>query len=340
MNQKNNDQRFTPPHSIDAEQSVLGAILKDSKSFGQISEYFLDENYFYFPKHKLIFRTILALFEESIPIDITNVAEDMTNKATLEKCGERSYLIDLIDGVASTVNIKSYAEIVIEKFNLRKLINICSTVTRSCYDLTGSSKDLIDDLEGKIFRLNQTKVDDGFVALAEYLPRTFAEIERYTQMDGNLTGLSTGYKDIDEKTAGLQDGDFIVIAGRPSMGKTALALNIAANVATEHPVLFISLEMDRLAIAERLLASAADVNSTRMRTGTLSHEDRKAIVAAAAEFLKELLADEGLLKEQVSDEADDAGYSKAILDSAKIHLGIKPQKTASGWFWALPKPKE
>ena len=264
-------ERYEPPQSVDAEQAVLGSILKDQDALNSIIDYFNSETYFYYPKHKIIFRAILRLYEKNDPCDITTVAEELTRMDQLDKVGGRLYLVDLIDGVASTANVKSYADIIIEKSVLRNLINISNDITKSCYDQDDEVGNLLDQAEQKIFSIAESRLRKGFTRLSELLPQSFEQLEDYQNTKGGLVGIPTGFTELDSLTAGLHNGNFVVVAGRPSMGKTALALNIAEHVALEEkkPVGIFSIEMSQEQLVMRLLCGRARLSQHLLRTGRL-----------------------------------------------------------------------
>lgn len=275
--------KYSPPQSVDAEQAVLGSILRDKEAFAEIAAYFNDTSVFYFPKHQLIFYAILSLYERGEPFDITTVAEELTKLNNLEKTGGRLYLIDLIDGVASTANIASYADIVLEKAALRKLINTSSNITQTCYDQDTEATEILNDAEKKIFQLRQINRKKGFVRLGSILPETFDEIDGYMQKGSEVTGLASGLTKLDEITCGFHDSEFIVIAGRPSMGKTSLAMNIAENVALNEkkPVAIFSLEMAQNQLSLRMLCGKARVNSQLVRKGNIQDDEWNRLIAAS-----------------------------------------------------------
>jgi len=274
------------PQSISAEQAVLGSIIKDSKCFGDISEYFLEEKFFSIPKHQLIFRAILALYEDNVPIDLTNIAEELTMEKNLAKIGGRSYLVELIEGVASVVNVKSYADIVLEKYNLRQLISICTNIQSECYGQMKPTNELLDDLESKVFKLSEIRIRDGFKSLADYIPFVFDNLDRISKVGGEIIGLPTGFIDLDAKTGGLQNGDFIIVAGRPSMGKTAFVLNMAEHIALNRgkTIGIFSIEMPMKQLAMRFLCGNARVNQHNVRQGIISDDDWKQLTISSGPF--------------------------------------------------------
>ncbi|MBN2226288.1 MAG: replicative DNA helicase [candidate division Zixibacteria bacterium] len=267
--------RLEPPQSIDAEQAVLGSILKDQEAISSIIEVLADPDNFYHAKHQTVFRAVLQLYEKNEPCDITTVGDELVKMGQLDKIGGRSYLIDLVDGIATTANAVSYANIVLEKSVLRRLIAASNDITRSCYSLDMDVSDILDRAEQNIFAISESRMRQGFVALSELIPHTFEQIEDYQDTRGGLAGLETGFKKVDDMTSGLHNGDFVVVAGRPSMGKTALALNIAEHVAIEKkvPVGVFSIEMSKEQLALRLLCGRARISQHLLRTGRLRDSD-------------------------------------------------------------------
>ncbi len=270
-----NITRLEPPQSIDAEQAVLGSILKDQEAISSIIEVLADPGSFYHNKHQTLYRAVLQLYEKNEPCDITTVGDELVKMGQLDKIGGRSYLIELVDGIATTANAVSYANIVLEKSVLRRLISASNDITRSCYSLDMDVSDILDSAEQNIFAISESRMRQGFVALSELIPHTFEQIEDYQETRGGLAGLETGYKKIDDMTSGLHSGDFIVVAGRPSMGKTALALNIAEHVSIEKkvPVGVFSIEMSKEQLALRLLCGRARISQHLLRTGKLRDSD-------------------------------------------------------------------
>ncbi len=267
--------RLEPPHDANAEQAVLGSILKDERALFTVIDKFKSETFFYYPKHQVIFRAILNLFEKKEPPDITTVADELTKMGELEKVGGRLYLIELIDGVATTANVASHAGIVVEKALLRKLIDTSNSIITKCVNLEGDVDTLLDLAETKFFSIKESGLKTDFVPLTQLIPHTFEQIDDFQKTKGGLTGIETGFEKLDAMTAGLHNGDFVVIAGRPSMGKTALALNIAEHVAIEKktPVGVFSIEMTREQLALRLLCGRAKVSQHLLRTNRLRDAD-------------------------------------------------------------------
>jgi len=275
--------RLEPPKSIDAEQAVLGSILKNPDILSSIIEYLVSDDFFYVPKHRLIYRAILSLYEKNEPSDITTVAEELVKMNQLDKIGGRTYLIELVDGVATTANAVSYASIVLEKAVLRTLIDLSNAIVEDCYSQTSEVAEVLDHAERSIFAISESRLRKGFVALSELIPRTFDQIEDFQETKGGIAGMATGFEQLDAITAGLHRGDFVVIAGRPSMGKTALALNIAEYVAVEKksPVAIFSIEMSKESLALRLLCGRARISQHLLRTDRLRDAQYQQLILAA-----------------------------------------------------------
>jgi len=199
------------------------------------------------------------------------VADELTKMDQLEKVGGRLYLVDLVSGVVSTSNVVSYANIILEKSVLRRLINVSNGIVKDCYELEGEVTEILDNAEQNIFSISESRLRKGFTHLAQLLPKTFEQIEDFQETKGGLVGLKTGFNELDALTAGLHNGDFIVIAGRPSMGKTAFALNIAEQVAVEEkiPVGIFSIEMSKEQVALRFLCGRARISQHLLRTDRL-----------------------------------------------------------------------
>ena len=266
--------RLQPPQSLDAEQAVLGAIMKDDEAIHLIIGVLEGETHFYAPKHRLIYRAFLELYEKSEPCDITTVSNCLLSSGNLEKIGGRVYLVELVEGVASTANAQSYANIVLEKSLLRKLIETTNEITRSAYALDSPVEELLDAAEANIFEISESRFRHGFVPLKQLVHDSFERIEQFQSSDGTFDSIMTGYTELDLLTQGLHNGDFIVIAGRPSMGKSALAMNIAENVADpekgKKAVAVFSIEMSKDQLALRMLCGRAQISQHRLRSRKLT----------------------------------------------------------------------
>ncbi|MDD4051078.1 MAG: replicative DNA helicase [candidate division Zixibacteria bacterium] len=280
-----------PPHSQDAEQALLGAMLIDESAVARAVEILRQERRFYSAAHRKIFAAITGLYERSQPADITTVAEELERLGELADCGGRAYLAGLASGVATAANAEYYARIILEKSTLRDLIEASSDIVNQAYRQEKEVDDLLDEAEQKVFDISEGQLRSDFSRVADLLPHTFESIESYVETKGGLIGYSTGYTDLDGYTAGLHRGDLIIIAGRPSMGKSALVLNIAENLslsANKAAAVF-SLEMSKEQLALRMLCGRAKVSSHRLRTGRMSESDWPKLSNAAGPLEKALI---------------------------------------------------
>lgn len=264
-------EKLQPPQSMDAEQAVLGAILKDSDAMNQVIEVLDDDSHFYVPKHQAIFRAARALYERGEPTDITMVANELLRQDDLTRVGGRVYLVELVEGVASTANLVAHSTIVLERSILRKLIGTSNEIIKSCYASEQPVDDLLDLAESTIFRLSESRLRKGFTSIRDLIPSTFEDIEKLQSNQSGLTGLATGYDDLDVMTNGMHKGDLIIIAGRPSMGKSALAMNIAEHIAIKQNkgVGVFSIEMSKEQLALRMLCGRAGISQQKLRAGKL-----------------------------------------------------------------------
>jgi replicative DNA helicase len=265
-----------PPSNLEAERAVLGAMLLDKEAIGRALE-IIDGEAFYRPAHQKIFEAMIKLYDASEPVDLTTLSEALVKSGELDEVGGRLYLVSLVEGVATSANIEYHSRIVLEKATLRRLIETGTKIVSSCYDVTTEVEELLDKAEANIFAISEARMKEGFVPLGSILPHTFESIEEYHRQEGAITGLATGFPELDALTGGLQPSDLIVVAGRPSMGKTAMVLTICEYVATRQedpiPVAIFSLEMSKQQIAQRMLCSRARVSWHRMRTGRLANAE-------------------------------------------------------------------
>lgn len=262
-----------PPQSVEAEEAILGAILTNPVCLNRIIEY-LDANTFYKPAHKHIYKAILKLYADNHAIDIVTVSEMLREQDKLESVGGRAYINDLALSVTTTANVEYYAKIVQEKAIKRSLINAGSEIVSMAYD-NRTTEDALDNAEKLIFDIAQKKSNTDLESIKDLVIPTFEKIEyRYNNRD-TLTGVSTGFYDLDEMTSGLQKSDLIILAARPSMGKTAFALNIAQHVGLREkkPVAIFSLEMPKEQLVSRMMCSEAEVDSQRLKTGNMATTD-------------------------------------------------------------------
>ncbi|MBI3397775.1 MAG: replicative DNA helicase [Deltaproteobacteria bacterium] len=271
-----------PPQNSEAEQSVLGGILIENDAIDKVVG-ILDQSGedFYRDAHRKIYKAMLLLSDKNEPIDFVTLLAALKNMGTLESVGGSSYLAALVESTPTAANIVYYAKIVREKALLRRLINSSTEIVSRCYDGGEKIEDLLDDAEKTIFEVAQDKTKRSFYSIKDLVTQTFKAIEELSGRDGHVTGVPTGFDRFDELTSGLQPSDLIVIAGRPSMGKTAFALNIAQNAAeTGSPVAIFSLEMSKEQLVQRLLASKAKVDLYRLRSGKLRDEDWSKLIRA------------------------------------------------------------
>ncbi len=263
-----------PPHDLRAEQSVLGAMILDKDAILDVVETIKADD-MYRSAHKEIFESILDLYEKNEPVDMVTLANQLTQKDMLDNVGGIEYLNDLTTAGIITTNAKYYAKIIEEKSMLRRLINASTEILDMGYS-TEDADTVLEIAEKSIFDISQNKNRDGFVAIKEILIQTFEEIEKVYESDGTITGLSTGFRDLDDKTSGLQKADLILVAARPSMGKTVFGVNMCQNIATQiegASVAIFSLEMAKSQLAQRMLATQAGVGLGKIRNGELTSED-------------------------------------------------------------------
>ncbi len=271
-----------PPHNLDAEQSILSAILIDNNTLPEVLEV-LSRKDFYRDAHAKIFKAMEELFERNEPVDLITLANLLKEQGALEAIGGASYLAALVDTVPMATNASHYARIIQEKATLRRLIERAASITTRCLDDKGNVDEILDFAEQSIFEISGNKVKPSFYALKDILTDTYKAVEDAYENKAMVTGVPTGFKDLDKITSGFQPGELIVIAGRPGMGKTALALNLAQNACqqSQNPVAIFSLEMSKEQLALRMLSAAAGVDSSRMRGGFLSQNDLHNINQAA-----------------------------------------------------------
>ena len=268
-----------PPHSVEAEQSVLGGLLLENDALDRIGD-ILSPSDFYRHDHRLIFEHIAKLIEHNKPADIVTVAESLENSAELSGVGGIAYLGALAQNTPTAANIRRYAEIVRERAVMRKLDEVGSGIAESAYSPQGrDAQQLLDEAEARIFQIAEggKKSSEGFVDIKVLLPQVADRIDQLFQRDNpsDVTGVPSGFADLDSMTSGLQPGDLVIVAGRPSMGKTAFSLNMAENVAldTGLPVAVFSMEMAATQLAMRMIGSVGRLDQHRMRTGRLEDED-------------------------------------------------------------------
>ncbi len=272
------DDLKVPPHSLEAEQSVLGGLLLDNETWDRVSEKVVAQD-FYSRSHRLVFEVIASLIDGGEPIDLITLSEALENEQKLEDAGGFVYLAEMMKNTPSAANITAYAEIVRERAVTRELIAVANEIAEAGYDTQGrSSADLLDFAETKVFAIAEQRVNksEGPASITSVLEKTVDRIEKLcNEPSGGVTGVSTGFADLDKMTAGMQRSDLIIIAARPSMGKTTFAMNLAEHAAMtqEKPALVFSLEMPSEQLMMRMLASLGRIDQTKIRTGQLDDED-------------------------------------------------------------------
>lgn len=282
-NEQQRDRNITdrvPPQALDVERTVLGSMLIDGHAAAMALE-LVDESCFYSGANRHIFNCMREMFEKSIPIDIITLADILKKKSLLEAIGEETYLGELAESIATASNIEYYAGILIEKATLRQLISVAGDITTDCFNLEIEPQTILDQAEAKIFGISEARIKNKFESVGQLLPKTFEDIEGYAK--GSYKGVITGFIELDEMTTGLQRGDLVIVAGRPSMGKTAFCLSLGLNAAVKGkaPTAIFSLEMSKAQLVQRMLCSEARVNMHQLRSGTLPKRDLPKLSLAA-----------------------------------------------------------
>ncbi|WP_420840066.1 replicative DNA helicase [Alteromonas antoniana] len=274
---KNIEKLKVPPHSIEAEQSVLGSMLIDPESWDKVAELITDRD-FYNRSHQIIFRAIMRLLGDSHPVDLITVSEQLEKHDDLEDAGGFAYLGELAKNTPSSANVVSYAKIISERAITRELIGVAHEIAEVGYNPEGrNSADILDFAESRVFEIaeKRTGENEGPRDVESVLGKTIDRLEALIKTNKEVTGVTTGFTDLDKKTSGLQPSDLIIVAARPSMGKTTFAMNLVENamLAEKKPVLVFSLEMPSEQIMMRMLASLSRVDQTKIRTAQLDDED-------------------------------------------------------------------
>ncbi|MBL4797990.1 MAG: replicative DNA helicase [Oleispira sp.] len=280
----------TPPHSIDAEQSVLGGLLLDNRAWESVSEV-LEDTDFYSHKHRNIYRAIKSLVDQEQPIDVVTVAEELEELGTLSDVGGIAYLGELADMTPSTANSGAYGVIVKERSQQRRLIEAAADISLSAYEPEGkNSLDILSDAEQKIAQIAEgNRKEGGPVIVGPLLKSTLDQLDELFNKPEGLSGITSGFTEIDNRTSGFQKADMIVVAGRPSMGKTTYAMNLVENalIATKRPCIVFSMEMPSESIVMRMLSSIGKIDQTRIRSGKLIEDDWPKL-SSAVNILKDL----------------------------------------------------
>jgi replicative DNA helicase len=273
------------PHNAEAERTVLGAVLVDNAAFNSAAEV-LSRDDFYREAHRRVFEAMAALAERSQSIDLVTLKEELTRTSALEAVGGAAYLASLVDGLPRIVNVEQWSRIIKEKAVLRNLIHASNRIVQSCFEGEDDAATLLDRAEKAIFDIAERRIRQGFIALKEIVKESYRTIDQLSQSKDLVTGLPTGFVDLDDKTSGLQKGDLIIVAARPAMGKTSLCLNIAKNASqrTGETIGVFSLEMSKEQLVLRMLCADARVDAHRLRTGSLGEKDWARLAKAYADL--------------------------------------------------------
>jgi replicative DNA helicase len=275
-----------PPQNLEAERAVIGAILRDNACLSDVVRMLRVDN-FYSDKHQKIYKTIVEMFDSAQPVDVLTLGESLAKQSWLAEVGGADGLLEIYHETLTAANVNYYAQIVYEKAVLRNLIHTSTEILRSAYESSGSPDELLADAEKKLFKILEERGGGDCVDIKQVISRAFDRISHRQSRDGSsVAGVPSGFFDLDELTDGWQDSELIIVAARPSMGKTAFALNLVehAVVHCQMPVLFVSLEMSELELAERLLCSFAQVNGHFLRKGRLGSEDMQKLIHAGNEL--------------------------------------------------------
>ena len=274
-----------PPQNLDAEMSLLGAVLIDEETLADISEHVKPKD-FYDKRHGMIYDSMITLYEKHKPVDLLTLTDELKRKKHLDEIGGSAYLTELTNYVPTAAHAEAYAEIVQQKAVRRRLIKASGDIAEMGYDEEESTQLLLERAEAELFAVSDQSTKQDLVALETILTDSFDRMEELHRNKGALRGVRTGYRDLDNMTAGLQRSDLIILAARPAMGKTTLVTHLAYNVATiaKQPVLFFSLEMSKEQLVDRMLSDASGVDSWNIRTGNLSDEDFSKLSEAMGEM--------------------------------------------------------
>ncbi|WP_018923268.1 replicative DNA helicase [Salsuginibacillus kocurii] len=271
----------TPPQNIEAEQAVLGAIFLDGQAIVTASER-LQPDDFYRASHTRLYRVMMELSERGEPVDLVTVTSALQDRQWLEEVGGITYLTELANSVPTAANVGYYSQIVEEKSLLRRLIRAATSIASEGYESETEVEDVISDAERSILEVSQRRNSSAFIPIKDVLIETYDNIEFMQNRDNDITGISSGFSDLDRMTAGFQRSDLVIVAARPSMGKTAFALNIAQNIATktDENVAIFSLEMGASQLVQRMLCAEGNIDAQKMRTGALEEEDWEKLTMA------------------------------------------------------------
>ncbi len=274
-----------PPQNLEAEQAVLASMLLNPAAIDRVEE-LIPEGAFYRESHRKIFKAISALSARNESADLITVTEELNKSADLDAVGGATFLQSLFDSVPVAANVEQHCRLVVEKSVLRTLINVSTDIIDNCYEGAKSWSDILDESEKELFNIGQNTLKKEFIPIKEILRSTFEILENLYENKRSVTGVPTGYADLDRMTSGLQPSDLIILAGRPSMGKTSLMLNIAENVSIDHKIAtgVFSLEMSKEQIVQRFLCSRTRIEAQRMRTGYLKESEWPKLLEAAGQL--------------------------------------------------------
>ena len=274
----------TLPHNIDAEKAVLGAILVNNENCYLVLESLKPED-FYMDSHRVIYRKMVDLIEKSKAIDLVTIQDELDRSSQLEAAGGIAYVASLLDGTPHLVNIDHYIEFIRERSLLRQMINATNKIMAECFDQAEPAEEILDRAEQALFDLSEKRMRSGFISVKEMELPAAKLLEKLAKERVLITGVETGFRDLDRLTSGLQPGDLVIVAGRPSMGKTALCLNMAQHVALHQnlPVGMFSLEMSKEQLLMRMLCAEARVDAHKLRTGYLGKDDFRKLIDALGE---------------------------------------------------------
>jgi len=274
-----------PPQNLDAEKSLLGAVLIDEETLADISEHVTSKD-FYEKRHGIIYAGMMRLYEKHKPVDLLTLSDELKRKNEIELVGGSAYLTELTNYVPTAAHAEAYAELVAQKAVRRRLIRASGEISELGYDEETTTQELLEKAEAELFSVSDQSLKQDLVSIESILTESFDRMEELHRNKGTLRGIRTGYRDLDTMTAGLQRSDLIVLAARPAMGKTTLVTNLAFNIATvaKQPVLFFSLEMSKEQLVDRMLSDASGVDAWNIRTGNLSDEDFSKLSEAMGEM--------------------------------------------------------
>src|SRR5499427_2552407 len=273
------------PSNLDAERSILGAILLDNNALNAAIESLKPEDFF-IPQHRNIFTRMIALGESQQAIDLVTLTEELHRKGELESSGGAPYLASLVDGMPRVTNVEHYARIVKEKALLRNLIHATHNIQQRAFEGEDGADMILDSAESSIFAIAEDRIKAGLIPVKDIVRDNFERLEKIFREGKSITGVSTGYTELDKLLSGLQNSELLILAARPSQGKTALALNLAENIAirSQQPVAIFSLEMSKESLLQRLVASVAQIDAHKFRTGHLSREDWRRMTEALGQI--------------------------------------------------------